>query len=79
MQEFISPKAVAAALNISVSGVFLLADRGILPKPFKVAGMTRVSWLKSEIDAISSAMIQGQSPEQIRALAVSLTAKRGES
>jgi predicted DNA-binding transcriptional regulator AlpA len=75
---FLSPRDTANRLSVSKSTLYLLVQKGFLPPPVNLP-VRRVCWRQSEIDAMQDALVAGQSHEQLRELAASLTAKRGES
>lgn len=58
------------------STVYLMVDRGLLPKAVKISERAS-AWPESEIDAINKARIAGKSEADIRQLVVNLEQQRG--
>lgn len=63
--------AVKTESGFSRSTIYLRIQQGLWPKPVKL-GPRSIGWPASEITAINSARIAGQTDEEIRALVVVL-------
>lgn len=61
----------------STASIYQLIKKGLWPKPVNI-NVRSVGWPDTEILAINSARIAGQSDDQIRELVVRLHAKRKE-
>lgn len=58
------------------STVYLMVDRGLLPKAVKISERAS-AWPESEIEAINKARIAGKSETDIRQLVADLEQQRG--
>jgi prophage regulatory protein len=66
--------AVQAATGCSRSTIYLRIAQGLFTRPIKLGRCA--GWPESEIDAVNTAVIAGQSDAQLRALVSRLEASR---
>jgi prophage regulatory protein len=66
---------VLELLQISRSNLYKKIENGLFPKPINL-GARAVAWLNSENEAVLSAMIAGQSPDEIKQLVKNLVESR---
>lgn len=68
--------AVQEALAVGRTSIYQALGEGLITKPIKVSARLN-AWPESEIEAIKSARIAGQSNEQIKSLVIELQTRRG--
>ncbi len=72
---FYRRKLIEQIFGYSRSTIYRRINMGLFPRPIHI-GQNSSAWPSHEIDAISKALIAGQSDDQIKALVESLHADR---
>ncbi len=70
-QDILRLPAVKAKVGLSRSTIYLRIEQGLWPKPVKL-GPRSVGWPASEVIAMNTARIAGNSDAEIRALVLRL-------